>query len=127
MDRAQTVYSPVRSLLPHDHVSSTSLLDLTTGFSFGMDLDDPWRYSGMNPPRSIIIPHLLSISSPEGNILDEADDRDIRARGEAEPGTVAGRAVVSLSDHLVHSKGDFVRCWFPGRYFELLPIDAAIL
>src|SRR5437879_11447390 len=68
MDRAQTVYSPVRSLLPHDPVSSTSLLELHNGFSFGIDLDDPWRYSGMNPPRSIIIPHLLSISLPEGKI-----------------------------------------------------------
>src|SRR5437879_1607131 len=127
MDRAQTVYSPVRSLLPHDPVSSTSLLDLTKGFSFGIDLDDPWRYSGMNPPRSIIIPHLLSISLPEGKILDEADDREIRARGEAEPRTVAGRAVVSLSDHLVQSKVDFVRCWFPWKYFEPLPIAEAKL
>src|SRR5438445_12287015 len=107
MDRAQTVYSQVRSLLPHDLVSSTSLLDLTKGFSFGIDLDDPWRYSGMNPPRSIIIPHLLSISLPAGTILDEPDDREIRARGEAYTGTVSGRAVVSLSDHLVQSKVDF--------------------
>ena len=127
MDGAPTVSSPVRSLLPHDPVSSTSLLDLTKGFSFGIDLDDPWRYSGMNPPRSIIIPHLLSISLPEGKILDEADDREIRARGEAEPGTVAGRAVVSLSDHLVQSKVDFVRCWFPWKYFEPLPIAEAKL
>src|SRR5437870_13835749 len=112
---------------PHDPVSSTSLLDLTKGFSFGIDLDDPWRYSGMNPPRSIIIPHLLSISLPEGKILDEADDREIRARGEVESGSVAGRAVVSLSDYLVQSKVDFVRCWFPWKYFEPLPIAEANL
>src|SRR3989442_15737105 len=113
MDGAQTVYSLVRSLLPHDPVSSTSLLDLTKGFSFGIDLDDPWRYSGMNPPRSIIIPHLLSISLPEGKILDEADDQEVGRRGEEEPGTVAGRAIAALADTLVGANVGFVRCWFP--------------
>src|SRR5438105_7816313 len=127
MDGAPTVSSPVRSLLPHDPVSSTSLLDLTKGFSFGIDLDDPWRYSGMNPPRSIIIPHLLSISLPVGKILDEADDREIRARGEVESETVAGRAVVSLFDYLVQSKAEFVRCWFALKQFEALSISEANL
>src|SRR5881396_4249023 len=127
MDRPQIIYPRLRSLLPPGTISSASLLDLTKRFSFGVNLDDPWRYSGMNPPRSIIIPHLLSISLPEGKILDEADDREIRARGEAEPGTVAGRAVVSLSDHLVQSKVDFVRCWFPWKYFEPLPIEESAL
>src|SRR5713226_6349461 len=103
------------------------MLDLTKRFSFGVNLDDPWRYSGMNPPRSIIIPHLLSISLPEGKILDEADDREIRARGEAEPRTVAGRAIISLSDYLVESKVDFVRCWFPWKYFEHFPVSEGTL
>src|SRR5256885_8271573 len=95
---APTVSSPIRSLLPHDPVSSTSLLDLTKGFSFGIDLDDSWRYSGMNPPRSIIIPHLLSISLHEWKILIETDDSVILARGTVESETDACRAVVTLSD-----------------------------
>jgi hypothetical protein len=99
------------------------LIDLTRRFSFGLDLDDPWRYSGMNPPRSIIIPHLLSIGLPEGKILDEADDREIRERGEVEPRTAAGRAIVSLSNYLGDSKIDFVRCWFPWKYFEPFPVS----
>src|SRR2546430_11732905 len=113
MDRPQIVYHRLRSLLPHDAISPASLLDLTKRFSFGVNLDDPWRYSGVTPPRSIIIPHLLSVSLPEGRILDEADEQGIERRGEMEPGTVSGRAVVALADALVDAGVDFVRCWFP--------------
>ena len=103
------------------------MLDLRNRFSFGIDLDDPWRYSGTTPPRSIIIPHLLSVSLPEGRTLDEADDREIRAHGESEPATVAGRAVLALAESLVDAKIDFVRCWFPWKYFEPTPIPESSL
>ncbi len=103
------------------------MLDLTNRFSFGLNLDDPWRYSGITPPRSIIIPHLLSVSLPEGKVLDEADDQEIRERGEVEPRTAAGRAVVALADTLVDAGVDFVRCWFPWKYFEPFPVPEASL
>jgi len=103
------------------------LLDLTKRFSFGINLDDPWRYSGIAPPRSIIIPHLLSISLPEGKILDEADDQEIRQHGEAEPGSIEGRAVAALADTLVDAGVDFVRCWFPCKYFEPFPVPETSL
>jgi hypothetical protein len=103
------------------------LLDLTKKFSFGVNLDDPWRYSGVTPPRSIIIPHLLSVSLPEGKILDEADDLEIRQRGEVEPETVAGRAVVALADSLVDAGVSFVRCWFPWKFFEPFPVPETSL
>jgi hypothetical protein len=99
------------------------LLDLTSRFSFGLNLDDPWRYSGSTPPRSIIIPHLLSVSLPEGKILDEAEDREISAHGDAEPGTSAGRAILALVENLTQAKIEFVRCWFPWNYFEANPVD----
>lgn len=102
-------------------------MDLTHRFSFGVNLDDPWRYSGVSPPRSIIIPHLLSVSLPEGKILDEADDLEIQSFGETDPGTVAGRAVLSLVENLVQAKIDFVRCWFPWKYFEPVPIKESSL
>ena len=103
------------------------MLDLTKRFSFGINLDDPWRYSGIAPPRSIIIPHLLSISLPEGKILDEADDQEIRQHGEAEPGSIEGRAVAALADTLVDAGVDFVRCWFPCKYFEPFPVPETSL
>jgi hypothetical protein len=102
-------------------------LDLTERFSFGINLDDPWRYSGITPPRSIIIPHLLSVSLPEGKILDEADEQEIGLRGEVEPETVAGRAVAALADTLVDANVGFVRCWFPWKYFEPFPVPEASL
>ena len=102
-------------------------MDLTKRFSFGINLDDPWRYSGVTPPRSIIIPHLLSVSLPEGKILDEADEQEIGRRGEVEPATVAGRAVVALADTLVDAGVGFVRCWFPWKYFEPFPVPEASL
>src|SRR5437660_4129090 len=125
MDGPQIVYARLRSLLPHDTISPSTLLDLTKRFSFGINLDDPWRYSGVTPPRSIIIPHLLSVSLPEGKILDEADEQEIGRRGEEEPGTVAGRAVVALADTLVDAGVGLVRCWFPWKYFEPFPVPEA--
>jgi len=98
------------------------LLDLTRRFSFGINLDDPWRYSGIEAPRSIIIPHLLSVSLPEGKILDIADDLEIKQHEDPEPKTVAGRATLALAENLVQAKVDFVRCWFPWKFFEPSPI-----
>ncbi len=101
--------------------STESLLDLTERFSFGMNLDDAWRYAGITPPRSIIIPHLLSVSLPEGRVLDLADDQIIREHGDAEPNTAAKRASLSLAENLVQARIDFVRCWFPWNFFEPTP------
>lgn len=98
------------------------MLSLGNRFSFGINLDDPWRYSGITPPKSIIIPHLLSVGLPEGKILDEADDLEIKQHGDVEPETVAGRATLALADTLAEAKVDFVRCWFPWKYFEPVPV-----
>lgn len=69
----------------------------------------------------------MSVSLPEGKILDQADDLEIKQRGEVEPETVAGRAIVALGDSLVDAKVDFVRCWFPWKYFEPFPVLEASL
>ena len=103
------------------------MLDLKERFSFGINLDDPWRYTGIPPPKSIIIPHLLSVSLPEGRALDEADDLEIRAHREREPRTSAGRAALALAEILVDAKIDFVRCWFPWKYFEPSPVPESAL
>ena len=67
------------------------------------------------------------MSLPEGKILDEADDQEIRLHGEAEPSTIAGRAVAALADSLVDAGVGFVRCWFPWKYFEPFPVPEATL
>jgi hypothetical protein len=103
------------------------LLNLTERFSFGINLDDPWRYSGIPPPRSIIIPHLLSVSLPEGRNLDAADDLEIRAHREIEPATSGSRAALALSENLVEAGINFVRCWFPWKFFEPEPVPESSL
>src|SRR2546425_12338215 len=125
MDRPQIIYPRLRSLLPPDTISSASLLGLTKRFSFGINLDDPWRYSGITPPRSIIIPHLLSVRLPEGKILDEADEQEIGRSGEVDPGTVAGKSVAALADTLVDANVGFVRCWLRWKYSEPSPLPGA--
>ena len=67
------------------------------------------------------------MSLPEGKILDEADDQEIRQHGEIEPTTVAGRAVSALADTIVDAGVGFVRCWFPWKYFEPFPVPEASL
>ncbi len=103
------------------------MLDLTKRFSFGINLDDPWRYSGITPPKSVIIPHLLSASLPEGKALGQADDLEIRAHKELEPNTAAGRASLALAEALADARIDFVRCWFPWNYFEPSPVHESLL
>ena len=103
------------------------MLDLTKRFAFGINLDDPWRYSGVTPPKSIIIPHLLSVSLPEGKVLDQADDLEIKAHRDSEPSTGSGRASLALADSLADAGISFVRCWFPWNYSEETPVPASSL
>ena len=97
-------------------------MDLTRRFSFGMNLDDTWRYSGVSEPKSIIFPHLLSLSLRERGGFDKVEDATIRLHHQAIPQEEADRASLALADSL-HSLGvDFARCWFPWRFFEPTPV-----
>ena len=100
-------------------------LDLTARFGFGVNIDDSWRYAGVSEPKSIIFPHLLSISLPEGRFLDRLEEAEILAHGNAEPRTAAARAALALADNLESAGVDFVRCWFAWRFFEPTPVPAA--
>ncbi len=94
------------------------MFDLEGRFAFGINLDDPWHYAGFREPKSIIIPHLLSVGLPEGRVLEEFDEGVIRAHEEVEPGGEAETACIALADNLRDLGVAFVRCWFPWRFFE---------
>lgn len=98
------------------------MLDFSGRFSFGLNIDDTWRYAGVREPKSIIIPHLLSLSLPEGKVLDVADEEIIRRHTQEEPAGEAARATLALADVLSDAGADFVRCWFPWRFFEPRPV-----
>ncbi|MDG6929155.1 MAG: hypothetical protein JRN29_03790 [Nitrososphaerota archaeon] len=96
-------------------------MDLTRRFSFGINLDDAWRYAGAKAPKSIIFPHLISLGLPEGRALDQVEDFVIRLHKEREPSTAAARASLALADMLSDARVDFVRCWFSWNFFEPTP------
>ncbi len=101
------------------------MFDLERRFSFGLNLDDAWRYAGEREPRSIIIPHLLSLSLPEGRVLGTYDESVIRAHEGEEPMTAGARASAALADNLRDLDVEFVRCWFPWKFFEPAPVPHA--
>ena len=93
-------------------------MDITKRFSFGLNLDDTWRYTGVAEPKSIIFPHLLSLSLRESGRFERVEEATIEFNKQPVPGDEAGRASLALADSLRAIGADFVRCWFPWRCFE---------
>ncbi|MDG6964566.1 MAG: endo-1,4-beta-xylanase [Nitrososphaerota archaeon] len=102
-------------------------MDLIRRFSFGVNLDDTWRYSGVSEPKSIIFPHLLSLSLRERGRFEKVEEATIKLRNQAIPQDEADRASLALADSLRSIGADFVRCWFPWRFFEPVPVPEADL
>ena len=97
-------------------------MDLTRRFSFGINLDDTWRYCGVEEPKSIIFPHLLSLSLRERGSFEKVEEATIALHHQAIPKDEADRASLALADTLKSIGADFVRCWFPWRHFEPVPL-----
>ncbi len=97
------------------------------GFSFGINLDDPWRYAGAQEPRSIIFPHLLSLSLRERGGFERTEEATIALHHQPIPQDEADRASLALADSLKSIGADFVRCWFPWRFFEPVPLPLGTL
>lgn len=93
------------------------LIDLSTKLSFGVDVDDVWRYTGRKEPKSILLPHLLSVELPQGSILERMEEQFLAGRGES-TGDPVKAAVDFLADGASDLGVEFVRCWFPWRFFE---------
>ena len=94
------------------------LIDLTKRFSFGVNLDDYWRYAGTKAPKSIIIPHLLTVALP-----DTSFRQDLGKTVSGVPSIEA--ANLTLTKTLSNAKVDYVRCWFPWNLFEptITPVE----
>ncbi len=101
------------------------MLDFTTRFHSGINIDDTWRYAGVAEPKTMIIPFLYSVRIPEGTIFDRADDAIKQRYGIIDPEEEEEEAAIALAKDLVEVKADFVRCWFNWRFFEpsLVPTD----
>lgn len=97
-------------------------MDLSRRFSFGVNLDDTWRYCGVKEPKSIIFPHLLSLSLRETGAFEKVEGATISSHNQPIPQDEADRACLALADSLSSIGADFVRCWFPWRFFEPTPV-----
>jgi hypothetical protein len=102
-------------------------VDITRKFSFGINLDDPWRYAGVDEPKSIIFPHLLSLSLRESGRFEKTEEETLVQHHQADPKSEADRASLALADSVKSAGADFVRCWFPWSYFEPTPIPSESL
>lgn len=102
-------------------------MDLTKRFSFGVNLDDTWRYSGVEEPKSIIFPHLLSLSLRERGSFERVEEATIALHQQPIPQEEAGRASLALADSLRSVGADFARCWFPWRFYEPEPLPRSEL
>jgi len=89
--------------------------DILERFKFGLNLDDPWRYSGMNEPKSIIIPHVMKIELKDSDTAGKIGEAIARAMGRRL--TTKREEILALVDAISNAEIDFVRCWFPWNYF----------
>jgi hypothetical protein len=85
-------------------------------FSFGINMDDPWKYAGRREPKSIILPHLLSVKLPDFELPRVADKLGTEGKGGV---AEAAALECRLQAERVAAAGiDFVRIWFPWNFFE---------
>jgi hypothetical protein len=99
------------------------MLDLSKKISFGVNLDDVWRYTGRKEPGSIVLPHLLSVELPESSVVEKVEERWLISKGEQQPSDEIGLALEFLTGAISDLGVDFVRCWFPWNFFEPKVLD----
>ncbi len=93
-------------------------------FKWGISVDDMWKYADVEPPKSQIIPYLVSIRLPRGpvRIGPDIDPRSIESEIEQQPfrSSDKNRELVckELAAELKSRNIDFVRCWFQWNFFE---------
>jgi hypothetical protein len=102
---------------------SSSCADLEKRFVWGVSVDDPWKFAGLPPPPSIIIPHFLSIRLPRGPMSFDEETRKEVAADEGELSTYQHHeegnwTALALVEKLKNTGIKMVRIWFPWNFFE---------
>jgi hypothetical protein len=89
-------------------------------FSWGLNIDDMWKYIGFPAPKSVVIPYILSARLPGGRFIPQGGSRE--TRGQPAPRSKRTdeptRVTRWLASFLKESGVDFVRCWFQWNFFE---------
>jgi hypothetical protein len=99
---------------------------LTERFTFGISIDDSWTFAGFPAPKSIIIPHLLSVNLPRGplkiplvkEIESALSFRDRKEKDKSSKELSAPELCKAVANRLKAAGVQFVRCWFQWNLFE---------
>jgi hypothetical protein len=94
-------------------------------FSWGISIDNVWTYAGLPPPKSAIVPFLVSLKLSRGPIgvlenpnTSQAIEEHLNLSDEPEPPSVIKEVCDDVVFRLKEAKIDFVRAWFPWNFFE---------
>ena len=96
-------------------------------FRWGICIDDMWTYAGVLPPKSIIIPHILSVKLPQGpfsmnfgmkNPRSSLSTISFTESSLRRKNELARMFTRNVAKHLRDNKVGFVRCWFQWNLFQ---------
>jgi hypothetical protein len=94
-------------------------------FSWGINIDNIWTYCGLAPPKSEIVPFVLSLKLGRGSSdsfehprTSDAIDEHKALADEIEPSVVVKNACDDLAKRLKDANISFVRTWFPWNFFK---------
>ncbi|MDG6922638.1 MAG: hypothetical protein JRN67_05015, partial [Nitrososphaerota archaeon] len=100
-------------------------------FSWGVSIDNVWTYARKVPPKSTLLPYILSLKLPRGpvEIFERSDygevvKEELTLSNEEESTTDLESICNDLVIRLKEAKIDFVRAWFPWNYFYKTVIDS---
>jgi hypothetical protein len=93
-------------------------------FSWGINIDNVWTYSGLPPPKSMIVPFIASLKLSRGSIdvfehpnLGQVIEDHLKLPNESEPAYMVKELCEDLVIRLKEAKISFVRAWFPWNFF----------
>lgn len=100
------------------------MFDRGSKFQWGINVDNVWTYSGLPPPKSEIVPFLISVRLSRGPTdifehpnLDQAMKEHTNLPDEIEPRSIVKEVCEDLVTKLKYAKISFVRAWFPWNFF----------
>jgi hypothetical protein len=99
-------------------------------FSWGMNIDNVWTYSGMPPPKSAVVPFLVSLRLSRGPIdvfehpsARQAIEEHLKLPDGSEAPSLVKEVCEDLVIRLKEAKISLVRAWFPWNYFKRNVLD----
>ncbi len=107
--------------------TSLSSLSLARRFKWGVCIDNAWSFAGLDPPKSIVIPHAINVRLPRGpyNIrMDPEIHKKAREEiGNGNPTSFSPEKTKkilcqNLARELKTSGVEFVRIWFQWNLFQ---------